>query len=55
MNKEIELTKRSKTERLAIANTLIDSVMRETKNGIINKNLNDCLVTLSDCIELIVD
>ena len=37
MAEEIKLIKRSKVERLAIANTLIDSVMQETDNSILLK------------------
>ena len=53
MTEEIKLIKRSKVERLAIANTLIDSVIQETYNSILLKELNDCMKTLSDCINLI--
>lgn len=53
MTEEIKLIKRSKVERLAIANTLIDSVIQETDNSILLKELNDCMKTLSSCIDLI--
>ena len=55
MAEEIKLIKRSKVERLAIANTLIDSVMQETDNSILLKELNGCMKTLSACIELIAE
>lgn len=55
MTEEIKLIKRSKVERLAIANTLIDSVIQETDNSILLKELNGCMKTLSDCIDLIAE
>ena len=55
MTEEIKLIKRSKVERLAIANTLIDSVIQETDNSILLKELNGCMKTLSACIDLIAE
>lgn len=50
MPEEIELIKRSKVERLAIANTLLDSVARDTNINLISKTLNDCMEKVTDCI-----
>ena len=50
MAEEIELIKRSKAERLAIANTLLDSVARDTNINLISKALNDCVEKITDCI-----
>ena len=50
MAEEIELIKRSKVERLAIANTLLDSVARDTNINLISKVLNDCVEKVTDCI-----
>ena len=55
MAEEIKRIKRSKVERLAIANTLIDSVIQETDNSILLKELNGCMKTLSACIDLIAE
>ena len=55
MEEEIKLIKRSKVERLAIANTLIDSVMQETDNSFLLKTMNGCMETLSACIDLIAE
>ncbi len=49
MVQEIELIKRSKVERLAIANTLLDSVARDTNIKLISKVLNDCMEKITDC------
>jgi hypothetical protein len=53
MPQEIELIKRSKAERLAIANTLLDSVARDTKLNLISNILNECMVMITDCIEVL--
>lgn len=53
MAEEIELIKRSKIERLAIANTLLDSVARDTKLNLISKILNECMVMITDCIDVL--
>lgn len=50
MPEEIELIKRSKVERLAIANTLLDSVARDTDLNLVSKILNDCMEEVTDCI-----
>ena len=50
---EVELNKRTKEEKLIIANTLIDSVASEIGNNTIKKLLNDCMVTITDCIDII--
>ena len=55
MKKEIELIKRTKQERLAIANTLIDSVIRETSNRVIADYLTRCMDMITSCVELISD
>lgn len=51
--KETELNQRTKKEKLIIANTLIDSVASEIENNTIKKLLNDCMVTITDCIDII--
>lgn len=53
MAQEIELIKRSKVERLAIANTLLDSVARDTNINLISKVLNDCMEKVTDCIVIL--
>lgn len=53
MAEEIELIKRSKIERLAIANTLLDSVARDTKLNLISNILNECMVMITDCIDVL--
>ena len=53
MPQEIELIKRSKAERLAIANTLLDSVARDSDNNFISKILNDCMENITDCSVLL--
>lgn len=53
MPQEIELIKRSKVERLAIANTLLDSVARDTDSNFISIILNDCMENITDCLVLI--
>lgn len=53
MAEEIELIKRSKVERLAIANTLLDSVARDTSINLISKTLNDCMEKITDCIVIL--
>lgn len=50
MAQEIELIKKSNVERLAIANTLLDSVARDTNINLISKVLNDCVEKITDCI-----
>jgi hypothetical protein len=52
MAEEIELIKRSKVERLAIANTLLDGVAMESGH-LISKELNECMVRITDCIEIL--
>lgn len=49
---EIKLYKRSKVERLAIANTLLDGVAMESGN-LISKELNGCMVRITDCIKIL--
>lgn len=53
MPQEIELIKRSKVERLVIANTLLDSVSRDIDNNLISKMLNECIENITDCLVLI--
>ena len=53
MAEEIELIKRSKIERLAIVNTLLDSVARDTKLNLISNILNECMVMITDCIDVL--
>lgn len=53
MTEEIKLTKRSKQERLAIANTLIDSVVQENPHRLIADCLSRCMEEITACIELI--
>ncbi len=53
MPQEIELIKRSKVERLAIANTLLDSVVRDIDNNLISKMLNECMENITDCLVLL--
>ena len=53
MPQEIKLIKRSKVERLAIANTLLDGVATECKNKLISKTLNDCIETITYCVDLL--
>ena len=53
MAQEIELIKRSKVERLAIANTLLDSVARDTDLNLVSKILNDCMEEVTDCIVIL--
>lgn len=55
MKKEIDLIKRTKQERLAIANTLIDSVIRETSNKLITDYLSRCMDMITSCAELVSD
>lgn len=50
MAQEIELIKRNEVKRLAIANTLLDSVARDTSIDLISKALNDCVEKVTDCI-----
>lgn len=50
---ETELNQRTKEEKLIIANTLIDSVASEIGNNTIKRLLNDCMVTITDCIDII--
>lgn len=53
MAEEIELIKRSTVERLAIANTLIDSVRQELKNDLLTTALDKCMVDITACIDLL--
>lgn len=53
MKEEIELIKRSKVERLAIANTLLDSVAMDTDLNLVSKILNDCMEKVTDCIVIL--
>ena len=50
---EIELNKRKPVERLIIANTLIDSVIRESELELVNEKLNECMRGLTSCIHVI--
>lgn len=50
---EIKLYKRSKVERLAIANTLLDGVAMECEQGLVSKTLNECMVNITDCIKVL--
>ena len=50
---EIKLYKRSKVERLAIANTLLDGVARDTEINLISNILNECMVMITDCIDVL--
>lgn len=53
MAEEIDLTKKSKAERLAIANTLLDGVTRDTDSNLISKTLNQCMEDITDCIAIL--
>lgn len=53
MPQEIELIKRSKVERLALANTLLDSVARDTDLNLVSKILNDCMESVTDCLVIL--
>lgn len=53
MAEEIELIKRNEVERLAIANTLLDSVARDTDLKLVSKTLNECIEKITDCVEII--
>lgn len=53
MAQEIELIKRNEVERLAIANTLLDSVARDTDLKLVSKILNECIEKITDCVEII--
>jgi hypothetical protein len=50
---EIKLYKRSKVERLAIANTLLDGVAKDTEINLISNILNECMVMITDCIDVL--
>lgn len=53
MSQEIELIKRSNVERLALANTLLDSVARDTDLNVVSKILNDCMESVTDCLVIL--
>ena len=53
MAEEIELIKRNEVERLAIANTFLDSVARDTDLKLVSKILNECIEKITDCVEII--
>lgn len=55
MAEEIKLIKRSKQERLAIANTLIDSVTQEISNRVIIDYLSHCMEVITSCMEFVAD
>ena len=55
MREEIKLEKRSKQERLAIANTLIDSVTQEISNKVIIDYLSHCMEVITSCMEFVAD
>ena len=50
---EIKLTKRKPVERLAIANTLIDSVIRESELELVNEKLSECMNGVTSCINVL--
>ena len=50
---EIELMKRNKVERLAIANTLLDSVIRECEFNLINETLYHCMESVDSCLKIL--
>lgn len=50
---EIELTKRTPVERLAIANTLIDSVIRESELDLVNEKLDECIRGITSSIQVL--
>lgn len=50
---EIELNKRTPVERLAIANTLIDSVIRESELELVNEKLNECMRGIDSSIHVL--
>lgn len=50
---KIELMKRNKVERLAIANTLLDSVIRECEFPLINKELLECMENIDSCLKVL--
>ena len=50
---EIELNKRTPIERLAIANTLIDSVIRESELELVNEKLSECVKGVTSCIHVL--
>lgn len=46
---EIKMMKRNKVERLTIAITLLDSVIRECDVDLINKTLSECMKNIDAC------
>lgn len=50
---EIELNKRTPVERLAIASTLIDSVIRESELELVNEKLSECMRDITSCIHVL--
>ena len=50
---DIELTKRTPVERLTIANTLIDSVIRESELEMVNEKLNECMSSITSCVRVL--
>ena len=50
---EIELYKRTPVERLAIANTLIDSVIRESELELVNEKLSECMKAIDNSIHVL--
>lgn len=50
---EIELNKRTPVERLAIANTLIDGVIRESDLELVNEKLSECVKDITSCIHVL--
>lgn len=53
MAEEIELLSKNEVERLAIANTLLDSVAKNTDLKLVSKILNECIEKITDCVEII--
>lgn len=50
---EIELIKRKPIDRLVIANTLIDSVIRESELELVNEKLIKCMSGISSSIQVL--
>ena len=50
---ETELIKRSPEERLIIANTLLDSVLRESDITLVNLALIKCMGSIENCLQIL--
>ena len=52
---EIKLLKRTPVERLLIANTLIESVIRESDLKLVNTELIKCRDSVTNCIQIMCE